>query len=62
MRKNIYVKDEFVIKALEEAINASELIEVAIRYYLGLETKEYVELYKQAQEVNNLLKRQKNKP
>ena len=31
MRKQIYVKDENVIKTLETAINASELIEVAIR-------------------------------
>lgn len=62
MRKNIYVKDEEVIKALDEAINASELIEVAIRYYLGLESKEYVETYKRVQEVNKLIKRQKNKP
>ena len=59
MRKNIYVKDESVINALEESNNASELIEVAIRYYLGIETKEYVELYKQAQEVNAMLKKSK---
>lgn len=59
MRKNIYVKDEAVISALEESNNASELIEVAVRYYLGIETKEYVELYKQAQEVNVMLKKSK---
>lgn len=59
MRKNIYVKDEDVIKALDEANNISELIEVAVRYYLGLETQEYVETYKKVQEVNKLIKKAK---
>lgn len=56
MRKSISITDNKVIKVLEESSNASQLIQVAVLYYLGEVSKDYVDTFKQVQEVNNMLK------
>ena len=51
MTKNISVTNAKVKTALAESINASELVEVAILYFLGEISKEYIENYKELQEI-----------
>lgn len=51
MTKNISVTNAKVKDALTKSKNASELVEVAILYFLGEINKEYVENYKGLQEI-----------
>ena len=51
MTKNISVTNAKVKEALTKSKNASELVEVAILYFLGEINKEYVENYKGLQEI-----------
>lgn len=51
MTKNISVTNAKVRTALIESINASELVEVAVLYFLGEISKEYIDNYKDLQEI-----------
>jgi predicted Zn-ribbon and HTH transcriptional regulator len=62
MRKNISVTNDKVIELLDNSLNASEVIEIALLYYMGEISKEYVENYKTLQDVSKTLKSKKNKP
>lgn len=55
MRKTISVTNPKVKSILEYSQNASELIEVAVLYYEGDLTKDYVDNYKQLQEIAKTL-------
>ena len=51
MTKNISVTNAKVRDVLIKSKNASELVEVAVLYFLGEISKEYVENYKELQEI-----------
>lgn len=55
MRKTISITNKKVEEILGNSLNASELIEVAILYYQGDLSKEYVDNYKQIQELTKKL-------
>lgn len=57
MRKSISVTNSNVIDTLNNALNASELVEIAVLYYLGEITKEYVETYRMLQDTTKELKK-----
>ena len=57
MTKNISVTNAKVKTALIESINASELVEVAILYFLGEVSRDYIENYKELQEITIKLER-----
>lgn len=59
MRKSISITNKIVADELDNSINASELIEVAILYFRGDVSKEYVDTYKMVQEAAKMLKLKK---
>lgn len=56
MRKTISVTNMQVFNTLNNAANASELVEVAIKYYLGIVDETYVSTYKKLEEAKQYLK------
>lgn len=56
MRRTISVTNIQVINTLNNAANASELVEVAIKYYLGVIDASYVSTYKKLEEAKQYLK------
>ena len=59
MRRTISLTNEHVINTLNTASNASELISVAILYYLDMLDKSYIDTYKLLQDANNTLKKER---
>lgn len=56
MVKSISVTNKLVLDTLNNAGNSSELIEVAILYYLGEVDETYIETYKTVQRANKTLR------
>lgn len=59
MRKGVSITNRIIIDNLikdNEDINFSEVVEVALLYYLGKVTPEYVEVFKQLQEASKSIK------
>ena len=56
MRKSISVTDKRVINTLNNANNASELITIAVLFYLGELDITYIEAYKMLQDASNRLR------
>lgn len=56
MRKTINVTNDIVLETLESSSNASKLIEIAILYYLGLVSKDYIEKYKEIERAKQELR------
>lgn len=56
VRRTISVTNIQVINTLNNAANASELVEVAIKYYLGVVDESYVNTYRKLEEAKQYLK------
>lgn len=59
MRKSVSFTNRIIIDNLikdNEDVNFSEVVEVALLYYLGKVTPEYVEVFKQLQEASKSIK------
>lgn len=59
MRKTISVTNMQVLNTLNNAANASELITIAVLYYLDMLDKNYVEAYKILQNATIRLKEER---
>lgn len=60
MTKTISVTNDIVLDTLNNANNTSELITVAVLYYLGKLDKEYIEAYKMLQNAAITLRRERD--
>lgn len=56
MRRTISVTNIQVINTLNNAANASELIEVAVKYYLGIIDEQYIGTYRKLEEARQYLR------
>ena len=56
MIKSINIKNDIVLDTLINSDNASKLVEVAIMYYLGLVSEDYIKKYRQIEELKRELK------
>lgn len=59
MTRTISVTNEHVINTLNNATNASELITIAVLYYLGNLDSDYIETYKMLQNATNRLRKER---
>lgn len=56
MIRSINIKNDIVIDTLTNSNNASQLVEVAIMYYLGLLDEKYIKKYREIEELRRELK------